>query len=171
MHSLCDGGYHKWKTSICGAKHAVEADLKAFSCLYESVRKDVECLFGFLKNRFRILGVSSLAHYVENINNMVKVCSVLHNMLLEHDGLDVAGEEDMKQVDEAKALNYGVHLGLLSTFVVGSMSEFNDIDEQEVHARWDVKRRYLINHYVHALSLGQVFSLRTRDGRAENADA
>ncbi len=24
VHSLCDGGYHKWKTSICGAKHSEE---------------------------------------------------------------------------------------------------------------------------------------------------
>ncbi len=60
---------------------------------------------------------------------------------------------------------------MLSTNVVGSMSKFDDIDEQEVHAEWDVKRRFLINHYVHALSIGQVFSLTTRDGRAENDDA
>jgi len=79
-------------TSIFGAKHAEEADLKAFFGLRESVRKDVECLFGILKKRFRRLGVPSLAHFAENINTMVKVCSILHNMLLAHDDLDVAGE-------------------------------------------------------------------------------
>ena len=92
VHSLCDGGYHKWLTAICGAKHCDHADLKAWSGLCESVRKDVECLFGIMKKRFRILGVASLAHFAENINMVVKVCSVLHNMLLEFDGLDTAGD-------------------------------------------------------------------------------
>ncbi len=41
VHSLCDGGYHKWRSSFCGAKHAEEPDLKAFSCICESVRMDV----------------------------------------------------------------------------------------------------------------------------------
>ncbi len=42
VHSLCDGRYHKWKILICGAKHAVDADLKVFLGLCESVRKDGE---------------------------------------------------------------------------------------------------------------------------------
>jgi hypothetical protein len=173
VHSLCDGGYHKWMTSICGAKHTEEADMKAFSGLCESVRKDVECLFGILKKRFRCLGVPCLAHFAENINNMVKVCSILHNMLLAHDGLDVAGEEDTdwKNVDEAEALSYGVNLANLATFVVGSQSEFNDMEEMEVHDGWDVKRRQLVTHYVHALRRGEVYALRTRAERAMHADA
>ncbi len=69
------------------------ADMKAFSGLCESVRKDVECLFGILKKRFRYLGIASHTHFPENINNMVKVCSILHNMLLSYDGLDVDGDE------------------------------------------------------------------------------
>ncbi len=49
------------------------------------------------------MGIASLAHFPENINNMVKVCSVFHNMLLSHDGLDITGDEDndWKNVDEA----------------------------------------------------------------------
>jgi hypothetical protein len=171
VHSLCDGGYHKWITAICGAKHAEEPDLKAFSGLCESVRKDVECLFGILKKRFRILGVASLAHDADNINDVVKVCSVLHNMLLVHDGLAAAGDEDTdwKQVDEGEARSFGVNLGELNTFVVGSHAAYNDVDQVEVDEGWDNKRRGLVRHYALALRAGEVYSLRTRVGRMEAA--
>ena len=168
VHSLCDGGYHKWLTSICGAKYSEETDLKAFSGLCESVRKDVECLFGILKKRFRILGMASVAHYSKNINTMIKVCSVLHNMLLEHDGLSSVGENDTdwELVDEAEALAHGVNLARLSTFIVGSQALYNNMDETEVRDGWDHKRRKLVAHYAYALARGEVYTLRTRDARA-----
>jgi hypothetical protein len=96
----------------------------------------VEFLFGILKKRFRILGVASLAHFSENINTMVKVCSVLHNMLFEFDGLDSPGEKqtDWSLVDEAEARAHRLDLAQLSTFVVGSQAIYNDIDAIEVDA-------------------------------------
>jgi hypothetical protein len=176
VHSLCDGGYHKWLNTICGAKHCEEPDLMAFSGLCESVRKDVECLFGIMKKRFRILGVASLAHYSENINSMVKVCSVLHNMLLEFDGLASAGdlETDWARVDEAEARAHRLNLTEMATFVVGSQALYNNMDETEVHDGWDQKRRKLVAHYAHALARGEVYTLLTRAQRevvaADNAE-
>ncbi len=159
-------------TSICGAKHAEEADLKTFSGLCESVRNDVECLFGILKKRFRCLGAASLAHFTTNIDNMVKICNILHNMLLGHDGLDVVGEgdSDWKNVDEEDALAFGVRLANLATFVLGSQSEYNDMDQMEVNDGWDAKMRDLVSHYVHALRRGGVYALRTMTERALHAD-
>ena len=128
----------------------------------------MECLFGILKKRFRCLGIPSLVHFPRKINEMVAVCSILTNMLLAHDGLDVAGEEDedWKIVDEAEALNYGVNLANIATFVVGSHSEFNDMDEMEVHDGWDQKRRQLVMHYAFSLRRGEVYALRTMAERA-----
>lgn len=50
---LCDGGYHKWLHAICGAKDADNLDLHAWSGPCESTRKDVECVLGSPKMRFR----------------------------------------------------------------------------------------------------------------------
>lgn len=63
---------------------------RLFSKRLESVRKDVECTFGVLKNRFRILKVPLLCcgkHGQDKVDNIFYTCCMLHNMLLEHDGL------------------------------------------------------------------------------------
>ncbi len=57
--------------------------------LIESVRKDVECLFGILKQRFRILRFPFEYHDPVDITNVVKTCAILHNMMLLYDGLDL----------------------------------------------------------------------------------
>jgi hypothetical protein len=53
----------------------------------ESVRKDVERLFGALKNRFVWLKSNILYHKVSTITAAVRVCSILHNRLLEYDNM------------------------------------------------------------------------------------
>lgn len=60
----------------------------AFSEWLESVRKDVECAFGILKIRFRFLRGFVVYHDPFIIENAFKTAAMLHNMLLEWDGLD-----------------------------------------------------------------------------------
>ena len=168
VHSLCDGGYHKWNTTICGAKHASDPDMKAFSGLCESVRKDIECLFGILKKKFRILAVPQLEHDPSKIDRVVHICSILHNMMLHHKGLDAVGEEEhhWSKVDAEEAKRYGLNFSELSGLSIGSMSAYND-EEQEVHDGWDAKRLGLVRHYTIALQTGQVCKLRTMSERME----
>jgi len=71
LWTLCDGGYHKWLTTICGSKHADMADLKGCSGLCESVRKDVECVLGMLKKRFAILAGRTLNYHGKDIDRTV----------------------------------------------------------------------------------------------------
>jgi hypothetical protein len=53
---ICDGGYHLWKMLICPFKDQPDGSSETrWSGLIESLRKDVECLFGILKKRFMIL--------------------------------------------------------------------------------------------------------------------
>ena len=60
----------------------------------ESLRKDVECAFGILKGRWRILKYGIRFHSVENCDRTWLTCCALHNMLLETDGLaEVWGAE------------------------------------------------------------------------------
>ena len=70
------------------------------------VRKDVECTFGILKGRFRILKTLMLYQHKDQIDNVFWTACILHNMLLMHDGLDklqdwmgADGEHDMLEVE------------------------------------------------------------------------
>ena len=54
-HFICDGGYHNWRTLMCGLKHTSDVPSHIWSIQMESVRKDIECCFGILKIRFKVL--------------------------------------------------------------------------------------------------------------------
>ena len=53
----------------------------------ESVRKDVECAFGRLKNRFRCLKIPSRFQQQEVVANQFRACVCLYNMCHDWDGL------------------------------------------------------------------------------------
>ncbi len=56
MYLICDNGRLLWPTSICLYSKANNATLEGFfSANLESVRKDVECTFGNLKKRWKVL--------------------------------------------------------------------------------------------------------------------
>jgi hypothetical protein len=50
-----------------------------------SARKDVECTFGIMKARFRILKVAILNAELSDVRNIFMTCCILHNMLVDHD--------------------------------------------------------------------------------------
>ena len=94
VYLICDGGYHKWYHMICGLKNTSSLAHTLWSCQMESVRKDVECLYGILKMRFGILARPLQYHsktapdYLRKMNNIVWSCCILHNLLLGYDRLD-----------------------------------------------------------------------------------
>jgi len=59
----------------------------------ESMRKDVECTFGILKGRWRILKSGIRLQGVDAVNNIWLICYALHNWLLEIDGLNAEWSE------------------------------------------------------------------------------
>ena len=54
-----------------------------FSSNLESVRKDVECLFGILKKRWKILEYGIHFPDIKVCKKLFFVCSILHNMMLD----------------------------------------------------------------------------------------
>ena len=58
-----------------------------FSKRLESVRKDMECFFGSVKGRFRILKLPLLFQDREAIDDVWFTCSTLHNVMHSFDGL------------------------------------------------------------------------------------
>ncbi|CAN0563637.1 unnamed protein product [Ectocarpus sp. 12 AP-2014] len=85
---LVDNGYHKWQILIEPSKYPLSENFLLFSKRLESVRKDVECFFGILKSRFRILKLAMAYQSQERIDNVFFTCCILHNMLHTFDGMD-----------------------------------------------------------------------------------
>lgn len=96
---IVDNGYLKWSTTVPPLKlYATEAE-RRWSQWLESLRKDVECTFGILKCRWRILKTGIRLEGMETVNNIWKTCCALHNWLLEIDGLDGEWEGAIGQHD------------------------------------------------------------------------
>ena len=87
VYLICDGGYHRWPCLISPVKTGVPGSaVMKWSAKVESVRKDIEGVFGILKARFKFLkNFNSLKHH-SSIDNAFVTCCILHNMLLESDG-------------------------------------------------------------------------------------
>ena len=86
---ITDSGYLKNNCFICPMSNRVDRASVIFSEFIESTRKDVECTFGQLKNRFRILRRPLEIDSIHDINLLFKACCVLHNMILIYDHRDI----------------------------------------------------------------------------------
>lgn len=90
--ALVDGGYLSWSCLIPPYKSTSSAPALRWSRWLESMRKDVECTFGILKGRWRILKTGIRQHTKEDVDNIWFTCCALHNMLLDVDGLGKSWE-------------------------------------------------------------------------------
>lgn len=88
VYLLCDNGYLNWTILQCPQSSYTSGPLFHWSKLLESVRKDIECVFGRLKIRFSILKSRIRLHSRFDIDNIFRTCCILHNMLLTYDGWD-----------------------------------------------------------------------------------
>ena len=84
---IVDNGYLEWSTTVPPLKSSCNRSELRFSQWLESMRKDVECTFGILKGRWRILKTGIRLHNTEVSDNIWLTCCALHNMLLDVDGL------------------------------------------------------------------------------------
>ena len=85
---ICDGGYPKCVCFVDPSLLDYEFHTVSWSEWLESVRKDVERLFGALKMRFRWISKSIEYHDIETLGDAVRVAAILHNRLLAYDNFD-----------------------------------------------------------------------------------
>ena len=84
---IVDNGYLRWSVTVPPMKESTSRAEIRFSEWLESLRKDVECAFGILKARWRVLKSGIRLHGILNCDRIWLTCCALHNMLLEVDGL------------------------------------------------------------------------------------
>ena len=95
---LVDNGYLARSTTVPPFKTTNSRAEIRFSTLLESLRKDVECTFGILKGRWRILKCGIRIHGTEGPDQVFLTCCALHNKLLDIDGLDERWEQGVQSI-------------------------------------------------------------------------
>ena len=77
---LVDGIYPRYNRFIKAHKEPIGDDEKALTSWQESARKDVERAFGVLQAKFQFMARPVVLRDMEQIENQVTCCLILHNM-------------------------------------------------------------------------------------------
>ena len=85
---IIDNGYLLCSSCVFPLKHYDFLLEQRWLYWVELIRKDVECTFGILKNRWIILKSPMYIQNVDEVDKIWKTCCALHNWLLEVDGRD-----------------------------------------------------------------------------------
>ena len=97
---LVDNGYLEWSTTVPPMKHPLTYEEIRFSEWLESMRKDIECTFGIMKQRFHVLKHGIRLHLIANSDKVWSTCCALHNMLLFVDGLHKGWDDFSKDTSK-----------------------------------------------------------------------
>jgi hypothetical protein len=82
---IVDGGYHQWEATQAASRLCTDPGYAEWRKRMESVRKDVECFFGRLKARFRVLKMPISFHKKKDVDNTFLTCVALHNIIHDWD--------------------------------------------------------------------------------------
>jgi hypothetical protein len=88
VYYLTDGIYLSWPVFVKGVTVPQQEKHIFFSMKQASVRKDVECAFDLLNNRFNILVIPIRSYCQRILNLIMRAYIILHNMIIddERDG-------------------------------------------------------------------------------------
>ena len=116
---IVDGGMTKKACFVDPMHERVTYEAVHWSEWAESIRKDVECTFGVLKQRFLILKHGVWYRNFDDVHGIFLSCCMLHNMLLVWDGRSVEemmteeywerNPPDAEDIDEDYALQYDIY--------------------------------------------------------------
>ena len=174
---LCDGGYHKWCCMVNPMKHTSCRDDRLWSEWIESTRKDVECVFGILKGRFRFLRHGILLQTQDKVDTAFFTCCILHNLILEADGMDKRWEENVEwdrlnpqpsnsdNGYDDEDLTRPQSISLQEARILERVEQYRSAVEEEyegnevveeVDDNFEEKRKMLIKHFKKAYDSGLV---------------
>ncbi|XP_065631283.1 uncharacterized protein LOC112001981 [Quercus suber] len=138
---LADGIYPKWSTFVKTIPSPRGHKKKVFAKAQEANRKDVERAFGVLQARFAIVPGPARFFYNETLQDIMKACVILHNMIIEDErDVNEAVEEDYEQIDDNPTIQ-------LSRENTNKFTEFIEthqcIRDQNIHSQLQL---HLIEH-------------------------
>ena len=138
VYLICDGGYIRWPELICPYKHEPVSSQKGyFSAKIESVRKDVECVFGIIKKRWRILDYGIRFRDMKYVEKAFTVCCMLHNDML----------TEMESRDCDVRVGRGAPLPGDGIWLRGDERQFDDEGEDaDLAFLWASRREKLAEH-------------------------
>ena len=166
------------------SKVAVDTQDYNWSEMLESLRKDIECLFGQMKQEFAILKYGSRFNSLELMDDIFLTCSAIHNQRKIIAGTDLPWscteimEDDEADLSQSPAAIWRrlSELSRLNALLEGNGSGGVGAGEHSLHTEEDssdhvlsykaVKKR-LITHFDVANRKGEVF-WPTREGIIRN---
>ena len=103
----------------------------------ESVRKDIECYFGRLKQRFKILRIPNLIRTKKKVDDMMFTIVAIQNMLLDYSTTAQLHTPWMVQLDWQKVdmNDHNGNASLSKLLRKLALAEKEDVDEED-HPLW-----------------------------------
>ena len=133
----------------------------------ESVRKDIECVFGHLKQRFRRLQNANQSHDLMDVEYCFKTCCALHNMLLRYNGHGKINNWENYDPDGLEEENYEANRE--EYILASSISNPHNVAFEEVSptvprrlvpwylGRYNLQREFVMKHFIQRYESGQIF--------------
>ena len=159
VYLICDGGYHRWPCFVYPVKTGIPGS-PAMKCaaMIESVRKDIEGVFGILKRRFHYLKVFNKMRHHINIDRAFTTCCILHNILLEEDGFLEPDLPDLPNGVRARLRQAGAdsrgdamwrrHQAAVVPDAEEEERNYNGMHEStRLAAQWQERTEALMNHF------------------------
>ena len=146
VYLICDNGYLRWPTSICPYLHSDKTTMEGyFSTNLESVCKDVECVFGILKKRWRVLDHGFKFRSLEICEKVFFTCCCLHNEMLDM----MESRSNRYRVGRGlEAIGQGMWLGDGEDNLQFEMEVDNQVTDSKriLASKWQLRRRKLAEH-------------------------
>ncbi|XP_068302726.1 uncharacterized protein [Pyrus communis] len=100
---LADGIYPRWATLVQAIANPTNDTERWFTLHQEAYQKDVKRAFGILQAQWKIIKETAKGLSQENLNSIMMLCIILHNMIVEDDwDRYIDGEFDDDQEDPNK---------------------------------------------------------------------
>jgi hypothetical protein len=109
---LADKIYPNWSTFVKTIPRPLGAKRKYFASKQKSARKDVEQEFGVLQSRFAIVYGPVRYCDEETLANIMKACIIMHNMIIEDEGVMNIGFDHECEVNAFISVSHGEILEL-----------------------------------------------------------
>ena len=84
VYIIVDNGYQVWSCTVPPLSITNKIDETRWLRWVESMRKDVECTFGILKGRWRILMTDDRVYGIDKVDEIWLTCCALHRLAVGH---------------------------------------------------------------------------------------